>query len=77
MPIGSFGSVLAVKGLARIGSPAAVKALIMAFDHASPWTRLAIKNRLLELKPQIDDPGLRSRLDFILTHEASQVVEPH
>src|ERR1700720_3113138 len=77
LPINSFGSVLAVKGLARIGSPAAVKALIMAFDHTNPWTRLAIKDRLLELNPQLDDPGLRNRLDFILTHEASKLVEPH
>jgi len=77
LPMDSFGSVLAVNGLARIGSPAAVTALVAAFNHASPWTRIAIKNRLLELNPQVDDPELRKRLDSILTREAMKVVEPH
>ena len=77
LPMDSFGSVLAVNGLARIGSPVAVKALVAAYDHASPWTRLAIKNRLLEMNPQTGDPELRKQLDFILTHEAFKLVEPH
>ena len=77
LPLDSLGSVLAVNGLARIGTPAAVKALIVAFDHANPWARLAIKNRLQELNPQTVAPELRQRLDSILSQAAIEVVAPH
>jgi hypothetical protein len=72
----SLGAVLAANGLARIGDAEAIKALILAFDHAFPWARMAIKNRLLDLKPRPRDPELQARLESILRQEAVKVVEP-
>jgi hypothetical protein len=74
----SLDSVLAVDGLARIGSPEAVKALILAFDQqVNPWTRMAIKGRLQVLNPAVKEPELRKRLEFILSHEAVVLAAPN
>jgi hypothetical protein len=78
LPLDSLGAALAANGLARIGNPEAVRALILAFDQQSnPWTRMAIKAWLQALNPALKDPELRKRLELILRHEAVVLAEPN
>ncbi len=78
LPLDSLGAELAANGLARIGNPEAVRALILAFDQqADPWTRMAIKGWLQTLNPSPKDPEPRKRLELILSHDAVAVAVPN
>lgn len=69
-----FASFFAVPGLARINTPETVRILIDAFDGANGFTRMRIREGLFQMKPRIDDPALRHRLDLILAWQP-QIVE--
>lgn len=69
-----FTSFFVVPGLARMNTSETVKIMIEAFDKVSVFTRARIRDCLYQMKPQIADPALRSRLDSILAWQP-QVVE--
>jgi hypothetical protein len=71
---GKTSSSLAVDGLARIGNPKAVKAMIEAFAGADAFARMSIKNHLQAMQPRPDDPDLRRKLHDILAHEAVRII---
>jgi hypothetical protein len=64
-----FASFFVVTGLARLKSPDTARILIEAFDSDEAFTRLSIKGSLYQMKPQVDDPVLREKLDLILAWE--------
>ena len=62
-----FESFFVVTGLARINTPETARSLIEAFDNSgNVFTRLRIKDSLFQMKPQIDEPALRAKLDLVL-----------
>jgi len=69
-----FASFFVVPGLASINTPETTKILIEAFDKSAGFTRIRIKEALYQMKPQIDDPALRQKLDSILAWQP-QIVE--